>query len=249
MASAYLDQELTSIELKEYRSHLAVCPLCRRHLQELEETSSFFRNVPAPEVPRELHGYVMRAIESRTSGELSLSQYLNDWMLRLNPRPLSAATGVIISLVLFTITLSGFKPLPTNAEERNWKEAAMLLAPPPPPAPIYSPGSEYNLYNPSQKASSTDSYELPRMVDSGTMSSFSYLAYQKPGNESMSAMVEVDENGRGTLVDVLGDPKDPMVVEQFWWALHDRTFQPATVEGQPVSTRIIFFTEKVDIGG
>jgi hypothetical protein len=248
MASAYLDQELTPVELNEYRSHLAVCLLCRRHLQDLEESSLFFKKVPQPELPRELHGYVMRAIESRTSGELNLRQSISEWMLTLNPRPFSVATGVIVSLILFTFTLSGFKPLPGSGTDSGLNSTAILLAKP--IDPVFSPGSEFNLYNDiSQKDSTTDSYELPRMVNSGSISSFSYLAYQNPGNESMSALVEVDAEGRGTLVDVLDAPKDPMVVEQFWWTMHDRTFQPATVEGQPVATRIVFFTEKVDIGG
>jgi hypothetical protein len=248
IASAYIDQELTPVELKEYRSHLAGCAFCRQHLQELEETSLFFKKMPQPELPRELHSYVMRAIESRTSGELSLRQSISEWMLTMNPRPFSVATGVIVSLIMFAFTLSGFKPLPVNAADSALNSTAILLATP--PDPIFSSGSEFNLYNDiSQKDSTTNSYELPRMVNSGSISSFSYLAYQQPGNESMSALVEVDANGRGTLVDVLDDPKDPMVVEQFWWTLHDRTFQPAIVEGQPVVTRIVFFTEKVDIGG
>lgn len=248
MASAYLDQELSLSELKEYRAHLGGCTLCSQHLQELEETSMFFREVRRPEVPRELHGYVMTAIEWRTSGEMSFAQGVMDWMLTLNPRPFSFATGAVVSIILFALTLSGFRPIPVNAADSRLNSTAVLLAPP--PDPIFGSGDEFNLYNNiSLKALPTDSYELPRMVNRGSMASFGYLAYQQPGNESMSALVEVDRDGRGTLVNVLDDPKDPMVVEQFWWALHERTFQPAIVEGQPVATRIVFFTEKVDIGG
>jgi hypothetical protein len=247
MASAYLDQELTPIELNEFRSHLDVCSLCRQHLQELEKTSLFFKKVPRPEVPRELHSYVMTALESRTSGELSLRQSFSEWMLTLNPRPFSVATGVIVSLILFAFTLSGFKPLPAHAADSVLNDTAILLAPP--PDPVLSPVSEYALYNKDlQKISVTDQYELPRIENTrASMSSFGYLAYQTPGNESMSALVEIDKDGRGTLVHVLDEPKDPMVVEQFWWALHNPTFQPAMVEGQPVATQMVIIMYKVDI--
>ena len=64
-----------------------------------------------------------------------------------------------------------------------------------------------------------------------------------------TVVVEVDSDGRGTLVDVLNAPKDPYLFEQLWWSLRNRTFQPATVSGHPVPTRIILLVEKVDVGG
>jgi hypothetical protein len=261
MASAYLDQELTSIELQEYRAHLGVCTPCSRYLQELEETSLFFKNVRRPEVPRELHSYVMTAIERRASGEVSLRQEAMEWVLTLNPRPLSFATGAVFSIMLFAITLAGFKPLPVNSAnsggqltQASWKK---------PPEPVLSSLEEYGRYNdismksdmPSHDASATssvDGYELPRMDNStGSISSFVYLAFPNPGPESMVAMVEVDRNGRGKLVDMIDDPKDPMAVEQLWWTLQDfdPVFRPAILDGQPVATRIIFFAVKVDVWG
>lgn len=259
MASAYIDQELSSTELQEYRAHIDLCTPCGQHLQELEETSLFFKEVRRPEVPRELHSYVMAAIEQRASGELSLRQGLLEWMLTLNPRPVSFATGAVFSVVLFAITLAGFKPLPVNSANSVAQTTAVLWVKP--PDPVVSSLEEYGRYNnismksslpnhDSSVTASIDGYELPRMDNStGSISSFVYLAFSSPGPESMVAMVEVDRDGRGKLVDMIDDPKDPMAVEQLWWFLHDRTFLPAIVDGQPVATRIIFFAEKVDISG
>jgi hypothetical protein len=248
LASAYIDQELSLVEVQEYRSHLDLCTPCSQHLRELEETSLFFKEARRPEVPRELHSYVMTAIERRTSGELSLLQGVIDWVLTLNPRPFSFATGAVVSIFLFAFTLAGFRPIPVNLKDAKLNSTAVLLAPP--PDPIFGSRDQYYaLNNISLNVSPSNSFELPRMNNSGPMAIFGYLAYPNPGNESMSALVEVDREGRGKLVNVLDEPKDPMVVEQFWWALHEGTFQPAIVEGQPVATRIIFFTEKVDIGG
>lgn len=244
MASAYLDQELSASGANEYRLHLEECSPCCEHLEELETTSLFFKEIKKPEVPRELHSYVMTAIERRASGDINLHQRTVEWLLTLNPRPFSFATGAVVSIILFAVTLSGFKPLQTSPEDRKWNSTAVLLA-----EPIVSSGNEFNLYNDiSAKASTTDSYELPRM-NSGSMVSFSHLAYQKPGNEGMYVMLEVATDGRAKLVNVLDDPNDPAVVEQLWWTLGNPTFQPATVEGQPVSTHIILFVEKMDVGG
>jgi hypothetical protein len=249
MASAYVDQELSASEAQEYHSHLAVCAPCCEHLEELEMTSLFFKESRKPEVPRELHSYVMTAIERRVSGDISLQQRTVEWLLTLNPRPFSFATGAVVSIILFAFTLSGFKPLPASPEGLN--SMAVLLAPP--PDPVVSSGNQFNAYNDiSANTSTADDeayYELPRMLNSGSMVSFSHLAYQKPGNEGMSVMLEVETDGRAKLVNVLDDPNDPAVVEQLWWILGNPTFQPATVEGQPVSTRIILFVEKMDVGG
>jgi hypothetical protein len=248
MASAYLDQELTASEASEYRLHLEECSPCHKHLEELEATSLFFKESKKPELPRELHSYVMTAIERRVSGDISLQQRTVEWLLKLNPRPFSFATGAVVSIILFAITLSGFKPLPASPEDRKLGDTSILLA-----EPIVSSGNQFKVYNDIYaNPSSTDIegyYELPRMLNSGSMVSFSHLAYQRPGNEGMSVMLEVETDGRARLVNVLDDPNDPAVVEQLWWTLGNPTFQPATVEGQPVSTRIILFVEKMDVGG
>ncbi|MBI3650974.1 MAG: hypothetical protein HY231_07970 [Acidobacteria bacterium] len=244
MASAYLDEELNAHELQASRSHLAICPLCRNYLQELQNTSACFKEIPRPEAPRELHSYVMVAIERRVKGEISLRQRAIEWMMKLNPRPFSFATGAVVSVILFAATLSGFRPLPVDTSK--------LTTPPLTSVPqVPSSLVEYNLYNnlPATKASSSnEEYELPQM-NSSSMVSFSNLAYQKPGDEGMAALVQIGVDGRARIVDVLDDPKDPMVVEQFWFALMNPTFKPATINGEPVATQIVMLVEKMDVGG
>src|SRR5687767_14288942 len=142
-ASAYLDQELAVSEASEYRQHLEACSPCRGHLEELEATSLFFKESKTPEVPRELHSYVMTAIERRVSGDISLQQRTVEWLLTLNPRPFSFATGAVVSIILFAVTLSGFKPIPASPEDR--KLTAVFLAPY--SEPVISSGVEFNLYN------------------------------------------------------------------------------------------------------
>ena len=39
-------------------------------------------------------------------------------------------------------------------------------------------------------------YQLPRVLDNSALVSFSHIAYQKPGNQGMSALVEVDPDGK-----------------------------------------------------
>lgn len=243
-ASAYIDRQLNEREASHYREHLVQCEGCRVRLAETESLSMTLRNSDPIEVPRELRGYIMNEAARRSRKEVTLTQEFFEWLLKLNPVPVSVASGVIVSLLSFATLFSSFKPIPLGAVE---SQAASI-------SPVISGSDrEYHSYNNlPQGAVSSDSehyYELPRVLDNSALVSFSHIAYQKPGNQGMSALVEVDPDGHGRLVDVLNAPQDPYLIEQLWWSLRDRTFQPATVSGHPVPTRIILVVEKVDVSG
>jgi len=244
-ASAYIDRQLGEMEAVEYKEHLSGCPCCRLHLTELEEMSLVLRKTDQPEVPRELRSYVMNEATRRAKNEISFGESVVLWLLKLNPRPVAYAAGLVISLVSFTSLFSSFRPIPLGATPTV--QAAAIY-------PIISGSDrEYHSYNnlpqDGNSSDSTNYYQLPRVPGNSALVSFSHIAYQKAGNQGMSALVEVDSDGRGTLVDVLNAPKDPYLIEQLWWSLRNRTFQPATVEGHPVPTRIILVVEKVDVSG
>lgn len=243
-ASAYIDRQLTESEAGEYRLHLLACGGCRLHLSEVEAVSLALRNADRPEVPRELHSYVMTEAARRARREVSLSESIFSWLLKLNPRPVAYATGVLVSILSFSALISSFRPIPLGGSASE--QVAIF--------PIINGSDlEYHSYNnlpqDEDTAKSDHYYQLPRVLDNSSLVSFSHIAYQKPGNQAMSALVEVDPEGRGKLVDVLDAPKDPYLIEQLWWSLRDRTFQPATVLGRPVPTRIILLVEKVDVSG
>ena len=250
LASADLDERLSTAEAGLFHAHLASCASCRARHEDLQRLSGLFKEVRTPELPRELHGYVMTSIERRLSGDISIRQRANEWLLRLNPKPLSYATGVVISVILFAFTLAGFRPIPLGEDSRALSAVTYLTEPPPPI--ISSDQIEFNLYNDlptNASLSNEDYYELPHVNDPNPLISFSHIAYQKPGNDGMAAVIEVEKDGRSRLVNVLDEPSDPTVVEQLWWTLSKPTFQPATVEGQPVSTRIVLLVEKMDVDG
>ena len=243
-ASAHIDRRLGESEAAEYREHLSACAGCRRHLTEIEEVSRALRKTDQPAVPRELRSYIMTEATRRARKEISLTESVVAWLLKLNPIPVAYATGLVISVLSFASLFSSFRPIPSSGPQSE--QVAIV--------PIISGSDrEYHSYNnlPPDHAS-TDSehyYQLPRVLDNSALVSFSHIAYQKPGSQGMSALVEVDSDGRGRLVDVLNAPKDPYLIEQLWWSLRDRTFQPATVSGHPVPTRIILLVEKVDVSG
>ena len=243
-ASAYIDRQLHESEAVEYREHLSTCSGCRLNLAEIEEVSLTLRKSDRPEVPRELRSYVMAEAASRARGEVSVVDNLVAWLLKLNPRPVAFAAGVVISVVSFTSLFSTFRPIPLSASAREQVSIYPIIS-----------GSdlEYHSYNnlpPDSGSSEIEHYyQLPRVLDNSALVSFSHIAYQKAGNESMSALVEVDSEGRGKLVDVIDAPQDPYLIEQLWWSLRNRTFQPATVSGHSVPTRILLLVEKVDVGG
>jgi hypothetical protein len=243
-ASAYIDRQLNENEAVEYREHLSTCAGCRLHLKQIDEVSRALRETDQPMVPRELRSYIMTEATRRARKEISLAESMFAWLLKLNPQPVAYSTGLVISLLSFAALFSSFRPIPSSATEIE--QAAIF--------PIISGSNrEYHSYNNLPvEVGSTDSehyYQLPRVLDNSALVSFSHIAYQKAGNQGMSALVEIDSDGRGTLVDVLNAPKDPYLIEQLWWSLRNRTFQPATVSGHPVPTRIILLVEKVDVSG
>ena len=245
IASAYLDEQLTNAEAVACGAHLATCSDCRLHLAEVEQASLMLRELPTPATPRELHGYVMREVALRARNELTVTQCAVGWLQKFNPRLVAYSAGSAISALLFALVFSSFRPIPVPVVEAN--ETALIF-------PVVSGSDrEYHSYNnlPQDKDAAAEEhyYQLPRVLDNSSLISFSHIVYGKPGNEAMSAMVEVDSDGRAQLIDVLNAPKDPYIIEQLWWSLRSRTFQPATVSGRPVSTRIIMFVEKVDISG
>jgi putative zinc finger protein len=244
-ASAYVDRQLPDAEASDYRAHLAVCDGCRMELAEIEEVSLLFRDVEPIETPRELHSYIMTAATRRATGDINLGQRIVEWLQKLNPRLVAYTAGVVISAVSFGALFSSFKPL--MADEIPRMEQAAIF-------PVISGSDrEFHSYNglPTEPGSNEDEhyYQLPRVLDNSSLVSFSHIAYQKSGNQAMSAMVEVDADGRARLLDVIDAPTDTYLIEQLWWSLSNRTFQPATVSGHPVPTRIILLVERMDVSG
>jgi putative zinc finger protein len=245
-ASAYLDRQLDDRQSADYRQHLAVCPDCRTQLAQTEEASLMLRGSHSPEVPREFRSYVMTAVVLRATGEISAAGRAREWLLRLNPVPVSYATGLAVSFMMFALLLSGIKPIPVMQAATGGSQMFIFPA-------VVGSDSEYHNYNDipadQNSAGNLHYYQLPRVLDNSALVSFSNIAYQKPGNDGMSALIEVDAEGRAKLVDVLAEPSDSNMVEQLWWSLSERNFQPAIVEGKPVTTRIVLLVEKVDVGG
>jgi len=244
MTSLYLDWQLSQDEMIEYHAHLSDCSGCSDYLGEVKQVSLSLKCLQEPDAPRELHSYIMTTVERSASSWTWSGKRMFDWLLRLNPMPLSYAAGVIASAILFTLMLAGLRPIPTIGPA---VEQAMVT-------PVIT-GSlpQYQSYNNLQTESSPTEgppyYELPRVLNDGALASFSHMAYRNPGNEGMSALVEIAADGRAQLVEVLNYSEDPALVEQLWWSLGESTFQPAIVKGRAVSTRIILLVEKVDISG
>ncbi|HYP29182.1 MAG TPA: zf-HC2 domain-containing protein [Blastocatellia bacterium] len=249
MASDYMDRQLAGEAATDYVSHLEGCADCRAYLEDLRDTSLVLRSVEEPRVPEELKSYIMTAVSRHASKELSLGQRGFEWLLRLNPLPISYLAGAMASVVLFTFVLSAFKPLPMIGDDGKHITAVPVIT-----GPIVT-GSEpeYNSYNnlPPSTASTGNEpyYELPRVIDNGSLVTFSHIAYDKVGTESMSALVEVSSDGHAELLEILDEPRDPELVEQLWWSLSKPTFQPARVKGRAVQTRIVLVVEKVDVSG
>jgi hypothetical protein len=245
LTSAYLDRQLLESEAADFNGHLSDCSGCRIHLAEVEELSLVLRRSSHPEIPTELRGYVMAAVHGRATKQVTFSQRVLEWLLKLNPRPVSYAAGAVVSTILFAFLLAGLKPIP-NMESAIERSTILPV--------ISGSNAEYIASNPhlpraTGSEGTGDYYQLPRVLDNSALVSFSHIAYQKAGDEGMAALVEVGADGSAKLVNMLDEPNDPYLVEQLWWSLSNRTFQPAMVDGHAAPTRIVLLVEKMDVGG
>ncbi|HKY04563.1 MAG TPA: zf-HC2 domain-containing protein, partial [Blastocatellia bacterium] len=142
-ASAYLDRQLAEEEEIEYRSHLGMCADCRSYLSELREVSLLVSGVSHPETPGELHSYIMSAVERTGASQAASPARVYEWLLKMNPLPISYLTGAFVSVCLFTFVLSGFRPIPVIGPDGK-----QMIAIPVTTGPIVT-GSEpeFNSYN------------------------------------------------------------------------------------------------------
>jgi hypothetical protein len=244
-ASAYLDRELQTQEMTEYKGHLTGCADCQSYLSDLNNLSYALASLSRVETPRELHSYVMGPIRREVNGQFSPIERLVDFCQKLNPRLVSYGVGLMMSGILFGLTLAGLRP-------DRIIEGPMA-------APYYSYSAilgtdeEFDAYNNlpphGPDGSLQHVYELPRVVQNSSLISFSNVAYRKPGNEGAWMLVEIGADGRAKIIQVLEKPNDPDVIGDLQWSLSKRPFQPAVQSGRPVQTRIVLLVEKVDIWG
>ena len=243
-ASAYLDRELQPQEMTEYKGHLASCTDCQSYLSELNNLSYALASLPRVDTPRELHSYVMGPIRRGADGEFRPIERLVDFCQKLNPRLVSYGVGLMVSGILFGLTLAGLRPdrIIEGPIAQYYSYSAIL-----------GTDAEFDAYNNVPPHGSDGSlqhvYELPRVVPDSSLISFSNVAYRKPGNEGAWMLVEIGADGKAKIIEVLEKPNDPDVLGDLVWSLSKRPFQPAVQSGRPVQTRMVLLVEKVDIWG
>ncbi|PYP86835.1 MAG: hypothetical protein DMF61_11550 [Blastocatellia bacterium AA13] len=245
IASTCFDGEADEHETASYRAHLDECVICRGVQHQIKSTSQVLKNLKPVEVPMELHGYIMSEARLESSGEAALGQRLLKILLSFNPRLVSYGAGALASLMMFSITLAGFRPFPIVSRVLEPLAEVVQI--------VRGSDNEYHAYNnlPVDPEGSTDNhfYELPRVNPQSSLVSFSHIAYQKPGEEGAAALVEIQPDGTARIVQVLEHPHDPALLRTLSWSLSKRPFQPAIIEGKPVLTRIVMVVEKVDVWG
>lgn len=250
ISSAYIDGRLNDKDTVRYREHLGVCVGCDNRLVEMGTVSAALGQLGRPVPPRELHSYVMTAAKRVTEGRINPHQRAVEWLQRLNPYLVSYSAGAVISMLLFGMTMAGFRPLQSGISIRDAAVSPLLSA-----ETVTGSEFEYRAYNglPANSSVGEDSqfYVLPRLGDDSSLVTFSFVAYRNPGDEGAAAVVEVNEYGKARIVEVLTAPTDPNLLGLLQWSLSRRPFLPAKElsSGQPVTTRIILLVHKMDIIG
>jgi hypothetical protein len=113
LASAFIDRNLGPMECSDFKAHVTGCGECGIYLREIEQVSGLLGSLAPAELPRELHSYVMTSVRRRAAGRLTMTQRSVDFLQTLNPQLVSYGVGVLVSTILFGMTLAGFRPIRT----------------------------------------------------------------------------------------------------------------------------------------
>ncbi|MBU1727529.1 MAG: zf-HC2 domain-containing protein, partial [Candidatus Omnitrophica bacterium] len=114
LLSGYLDNELSPIEQKFIKGHLAHCPACFKKEEELRAQQDILRNAKRRQVPEQVWQNIRETIVREQLDEQAKEKNgILDWLrgLVLAPRPrfaLASAVAMVI-LVMVLVGISTYK--------------------------------------------------------------------------------------------------------------------------------------------
>lgn len=230
--SVQLDGHADEREQLALQRHLRECADCRRQAAELRSLRSELRTLETPQPKGNLTAQLQAAlrVEARAHErvEHSRADLIEVWRTRL----FSQGVGTLVSMALFIMTLAGvMQPayrtlaLAKAATEVILEEEEIdpdirlrvLLLQPPPP-PVFTPSGE--------------------LLNLG--------AGLSEGDEII-ATVKVSKDGRASINEIHGAPRDPAMVTKFSSAMSQQaSFQP-TRRTRTTSAEAVVILSKVDI--
>lgn len=230
--SAQLDGHADERDQLALQRHLRECVACRRRAAELRSLRSELRALEAPQPKGNLTAQLQAALRVEARAHERVERKRSDWIEAWRTRLFSQGIGTVVSMGMFLLTMTGvmqpaYRTLALakaatevilEDEEIDPEIRLKVLLLQPPPPPVFTPsGALLNLG-----------------------------AGLSEGDEII-ATVKVSKDGRASINEIYGAPRDPAMMTKFSSAIKQQaSFQP-TRRAQATSAEAVVILSKVDI--
>lgn len=231
-ASSYLDHQLSSAANQEFLFHINSCKACFKYVDDIRQTSSLLKGLgtatPPPDLARNIVAKMNAAHVCRPASH-SLKAWLDNFILYTRPQYVSYATGFILTCLLFTGVIYGFRP--KFVEELAGQVTV-----------TFTPIETIELPTPSPIET------LPSVEASNALAELTAKAHQTP-NKDIFVVADVSTKGQAKLVQLVDGPQNAQFERNFAAALKRASFRPATKDGRPIQSRMLLLIQTIDVRG
>lgn len=228
-ASLYVDRQLDAAANQEFLFHLNSCKGCFEYVDEIRQTAELLqrlgRALPPKNLANDIIAEVCAAQVTTIDQPGNLALWLRNFFFYNKPQYISYATGFIITCLLFTSVLYGFKP--------QFR---------------FSPVIENHLsvyLEPDLAMIET----LPSVQTSSAIVELLEQTSTGNDNQDLFMITDVSMEGRAKLVQLVDAPENPQLERNVANALKRASFKPGTKDGRPVNYRMMLFIQTVYVRG
>ncbi|MEP6923076.1 MAG: zf-HC2 domain-containing protein [Pyrinomonadaceae bacterium] len=257
--SLYLDHAIAPQLRVVCDEHLRSCPICRAELIESREVIKELSILRKTSVPFDLAASISQSVNIELAAlreinqpKLKISRWQNIWEQHLQPQLIPYTTGVLASLLMFTMmfvslvhTISAFSELEAQSRrERQERELLLAQTSNLPYEKLSSfPAADYAVRRLSIAA------ESPSLnPQSAFVALTSSLTRGETKNDAMMVVVDVLSNGVANIADVIQSPHESGKLAELDKLLReDPAFVPAALDHRPDNVRIVFLIQKVEV--
>lgn len=251
--SSYLDATQSPDTRTQTDAHLAVCPVCRQELCEMQETLRAFRSLARPAAPADLVPSIQYALTIERAAQFAepaapfysrLSRLFETHFL-----PYSVGAMASLLLVFFMYGVLRAQYIAEAEWQRLSSEHAQQIDTndvqfitdvtkpvPIPPEQFVASRQEFTNESPSLNPRGA----LAKLVGSNTGAS--------EGDDDLMIVADVYSNGQASVAEVMQPPRDPQMLRQFQQAMRQNAaFVPASLDHRAQTMRVVFVMQKIDV--
>jgi len=251
--STYLDAIQSAETRTQTEAHLAVCPVCRQELFEMQQTLRALRSVARPVAPPDLTTSIQYALTIERAAQVAhpaetfyarFPRLIENYFL---PYAVGAMASLLLVFFMYGVLraqyiadaewqrLSAATALQTDAN--NVQTINDVTKPVPiPPALFAASRQQFATESPSLNPRGA----LATLVGRNSAGS--------EGDDDMVIVADVYSDGQASVAEVMQPPRDPQMLREFQQAMRQNAaFVPASLDHRQQTMRVVFVMQKIDV--